>query len=383
MSSYETTKNRDGSTSHRIKFIHDKTRRTRTFVSEERAKSWQATLDFLGPEKALEILAKPAPVVEQRTVAAQVRHHIEHLTGIEDGTRAKYEGIARRRLQGDMERILLADFTRDHVSRWVNAQTGKPKTIKNAHSILSAALASAVRDNLIDANVAKGVDLPRLDDEDDEHVYLTKAEVGVLLSLVGEHWRPLVAFLASTGARYSEATALAVGSVDTKAGTARVSRAWKYTAGGPPKLGPPKTMKSRRTIYLDPALTAMLELHVKGKRADDYVFVNSRGTPARNGPFHENVWQPIMDHFEEITGKRPRPHDLRHSYASWAIAANVPLPMIQRQLGHEKITTTVDTYGHLVPSDMDSMALKIGEGMPAIPTGPALRQIGASAPVET
>jgi integrase len=27
----------------------------------------------------------------------------------------------------------------------------------------------------------------------------------------------------------------------------------------------------------------------------------------------------------------------------------VPLPYIQARLGHEKITTTVDTYGHLVP----------------------------------
>lgn len=42
--------------------------------------------------------------------------------------------------------------------------------------------------------------------------------------------------------------------------------------------------------------------------------------------------------------KRPRIHDLRHSHASWLIAVKVPLPVIQRRMGHESITTTVDTH---------------------------------------
>lgn len=64
---------------------------------------------------------------------------------------------------------------------------------------------------------------------------------------------------------------------------------------------------------------------------------------------------------EEVTitvgpGKRPRIHDLRHTFASWAIRASVPLPVLQRQLGHESIQTTVDRYGHLAASDFDSLA---------------------------
>ena len=42
-------------------------------------------------------------------------------------------------------------------------------------------------------------------------------------------------------------------------------------------------------------------------------------------------------------------HDLRHSHASALIAAGIPLPVIQRRLGHESIQTTVDVYGHLAP----------------------------------
>ena len=48
--------------------------------------------------------------------------------------------------------------------------------------------------------------------------------------------------------------------------------------------------------------------------------------------------------------KAPRFHDLRHTYVAWAVASGADLPYIQAQLGHESITTTIDTYGHLMPN---------------------------------
>ena len=379
MSSVERRENSDGSVSVRVKFLSHGKRKTRTFVSDEHAASWRSVLDAVGPDRALQLLEEPAAPVEHRTVAAQVRHHIDHLSGVQEGTRAKYRRIAAARLSGDLETTLLTDLTRDHVSRWVNAQTGSPKTIRNAHSILSAAFSSAARDGLIAANVAKGVRLPRTDHADQtEHVYLTTDEVGVLLGLLGDHWRPLVAFLVSTGVRFSEATALTVGSVDVAARTAHIRQAWKSAGSGPPVLGPPKTRRSRRTISMPPEIAAMLEVHMRGRKPADFVFTNSRGTPVRNGPFHENVWQPIMDAFEETTGKRPRPHDCRHTYASWAIRSGTSLMVIQRQLGHESIQTTVDTYGHLVRADVDALAVTIGSYMPPVVLTPSTAaQIGA------
>lgn len=61
--------------------------------------------------------------------------------------------------------------------------------------------------------------------------------------------------------------------------------------------------------------------------------------------------------------KMPRPHDLRHTCASWMIQAGVPLPVIQQHLGHESITTTVDRYGHLDRSSGVAAASAIGEMM--------------------
>ncbi len=56
-------------------------------------------------------------------------------------------------------------------------------------------------------------------------------------------------------------------------------------------------------------------------------------------------------------------HDLRHSHASWLIAAKVPLPAIQGRLGHESITTTVDRYGHLLDALDDEVVAAVDWAM--------------------
>jgi Phage integrase family len=47
--------------------------------------------------------------------------------------------------------------------------------------------------------------------------------------------------------------------------------------------------------------------------------------------------------------RRRHNHDLRHTFASTALAEGVPISEVSRWLGHKSITTTVDLYGHLVP----------------------------------
>ncbi len=37
-------------------------------------------------------------------------------------------------------------------------------------------------------------------------------------------------------------------------------------------------------------------------------------------------------------------HDLRHSYATWLVDDGVPPNMVQRVMGHERATTTLDLY---------------------------------------
>ncbi|OGB93773.1 MAG: hypothetical protein A2Z31_04985 [candidate division NC10 bacterium RBG_16_65_8] len=47
--------------------------------------------------------------------------------------------------------------------------------------------------------------------------------------------------------------------------------------------------------------------------------------------------------------RKIRPHDLRHTYATLAVSAGVPLLTVSRQLGHSSIAITADLYTHAVP----------------------------------
>jgi integrase len=54
------------------------------------------------------------------------------------------------------------------------------------------------------------------------------------------------------------------------------------------------------------------------------------------------------------TPKRPacpkiRLHDVRHSYATAALAAGIPAKVVSERLGHANIAITMDTYSHVLP----------------------------------
>jgi Phage integrase family len=69
-----------------------------------------------------------------------------------------------------------------------------------------------------------------------------------------------------------------------------------------------------------------------------------------------------------------RLHDVRHSYASAALAAGVPAKVVSERLRHANIAITMDTYSHVLPG-LDAQAadtvarLILGDG-DQVPTRP-------------
>jgi integrase len=53
-----------------------------------------------------------------------------------------------------------------------------------------------------------------------------------------------------------------------------------------------------------------------------------------------------------------RLHDVRHSYATAALAAGVPAKVVSERLGHANIAITMDTYSHVLPG-MDERAASV------------------------
>ena len=354
---------REGGDAFRVQFRVDGKQRSETFYDERAAGEFAALVDRIGGSAAIAVRdARDGQHIGGAvTVADFARHHVAALVGITEGTRKSYESYVARDIAGSFIGSLPIDsVTRDQAGAWAQSLTDhlSGKSIANRHSLLSAVFQRASDEGLRAGNPCRGVRLPRT--ESREMTILTQGEFAVLVSAIDERYQPLILVLAGTGLRWGEVSALQVGDLDLDATTAtlRVARAWKRTGRALKELGAPKTAKGRRTVALSPELTDVVRPLAQGRRHDDFVFTAPEGGPVRHDMFHRRIWQPAVKTLNEsgALSKRPRIHDLRHYYASQMIALGVPLNVVQQNLGHEKVTTTVDTYGHLMPNHLASSA---------------------------
>lgn len=345
-------KRADGTTTYRVRLRVNDRQTTETFESEAAAKVFalQVADPAIGPAEAVRIrnTLDRAQAEYIPTVREALASHIENLTGVDPRTKEDYLKVAGRTWLPILGSLPVTEVSRTHVAKFVNAMDGTlaPKSIKNAHSILSAVLENALRDGFLTNNPARGTRLPRSGEENvGENRYLTHAEFDRLYEATPPHYRPFVVTLFGTGLRFSEATALQVQDIDLSAETLRVVRAWKRDDQGM-RIGHPKSRASRRTIALPyevgDALAPLLD-----RPGSAWLFTTATGLHVRHANFYNRIWVPACKAAE--LDPRPRIHDARHSHASWLIARGIRLEVIQDRLGHEDYTTTRKVYGHLLP----------------------------------
>lgn len=304
------------------------------------------------------------------------------LTGVEKGTREGYEAEAERSWLQKLGDYPVDLITKLDVGSWLAWQEKQPvwrdrhkpeaeqkhlssKTVKNYHALLSAVLRSAVDEGLRKDNPAYKMRMTR--GVKRENVFLTPTEFATLLHFIPERYRRMILFLAGTGLRWGEMSALTWGDVNLYGNppTVRVTRAWKKSKGGP-LLSYPKSSKSRRSVSLFPDLVAIMG---EPGASGEWVFTAPQGGHMWHGAFYSRIWRTAVVKASDAEACRevgleplrrePTVHDLRHTHASWLIAQGIPLPYIQARMGHESVTTTVGVYGHLVADAHDQMASAI------------------------
>lgn len=226
-----------------------------------------------------------------------------------------------------------------------------PKTVRNTHLCLHAALEQAVRWNLVPRNVADAVPPPRAPRKD--VAVLTPEEVRLLLeSCRGTRWGTLVDVAVNTGMRQSELLGLRWSDVDLDQGVIRVQRQY----GRERTFAETKSRAGRRSIDLPTATTAALRAHRVAQAEErlqlgpewedhDLVFCTWHGRPLG----HRNVGRA----FDSIVERAGLPHvsfhALRHTHATVLLASGVPLVDVSARLGHSSPSITMDLYGHVLP----------------------------------
>lgn len=348
---------KDGSVSYRVRFRLNGKQSSETFTTKARAERFAKWLDALGPQGALDQLYASEQSGDVPSLTQVAIDHITHLTGVTDGTRVKYTRMWEHvwaPLIGDLRADLV---TRDAISTAVNTLAGRysAKSLKNQRGLLFGVLNRAVDQGHLSSNPAKGVRLPRgREHEKQDMRILTVDELNQVFAEIHAHYRPFVMFLAGTGCRYGEAVALQV--QDVALPNVRIRRAAKWSPDNKHEIGPTKTRRSNRTIVLPPAVAIELRPLLE-RGGEELVFTAPRGGRILHRTFWSDIWLPVAG---RLAPPRPRIHDLRHTHAAHLLAAGVPIHIVQARLGHESITTTVDTYGGLLP-DAQAKAAEAAE----------------------
>jgi integrase len=181
-----------------------------------------------------------------------------------------------------------------------------------------------------------------------------------------EHIRgdPLYAawlLFATTGVRRGEVAGLRWPDVDLKAG--RVSpRRPRVVVNYEVVVSEPKTSKGRRSLALDPTTVAALRER-RARQLEQRLAVGPRWQdsglvftwPDGRSIHPERFSRWFEQHAREAGLPRIRLHDVRHSYATAALAAGVPAKVVSERLGHANIAITMDTYSHVLPG-LDAQA---------------------------
>lgn len=330
-----------------VRFRYNGQQTTLTFDTLSAAEQFALDCKQRGTQWAWDQYQATEEELAEYTLSEWAMVHFESMPHVSPATLQEYKRDWRR-WEPHLGHLRLSRITRQDITKALAAQIGADKTIANAWGTLATMLKMAVVDGHLEKSPAIGVKLGRhTDHEKVEHRYLLPAEIEVLIDSTPERYQPLVWTLAGTGMRWGEATALTVGDVDLKARTLRVNKAWKRDREKGWYVGPTKTGKARRTITLPSEVIDALEPLVKGRKRGELLFTNRNGGPVRHQPFYREHWRKACT--AKIAEPKPRIHDLRHSHVAILIAGGVSLPVIQARLGHEKITTTIDTYGHLMP----------------------------------
>lgn len=295
------------------------------------------------------------------TLAEFAEIHLNSLSDVEPHTVRTYRGMLRLHIVPAMGELPIGEIDEDDIAAFISELRREkrlsPKTVANIHSLLYAIFDTGVRRKRVPSNPCIGTRLPKADHTADKETYLTHKEFAHLMSHMDPHFRPFFVFLVSTGLRFSEAAALTGPDFTDADGkySVRVTKAWKRDDIKGRYIGPPKSRKSIRTVAVPAEVALMLAPLVQEAGRDGLVFRMKRGGAVTWASIHSKAWQPaILKAQAEGFRKKPRVHDLRHTYASWQLATgDMSIFELSLHMGHESVTTTANVYSHLMPEAIE------------------------------
>jgi integrase len=298
----------------------------------------------------------------KQTIKQYLEYWLEevHKSTVKPATYIKYRSLLDRHVLPHLGYLQLQKLGQEHVQSLYSLKQKEglsAKTIRLVHGILHKALDDAVRWGRLNRNVCDLVSQPR--PVRYEIQPLTAAQVQKLLECAKGQQRldGILTVALATGARQGEILALRWQDVDLEQRTLQIRR----TVARLQRFGyvetEPKTLKGIRQIVLpEIAIDVLRRQRIYQNEARlkaginwqdrDLVFSNKYG-----GYLDASK---ILLKFKAILKMAGLPdirfHDLRHTAATILLEKNVHPKVVQERLGHSRISMTMDTYSHVLPS---------------------------------
>jgi integrase len=280
----------------------------------------------------------------------------------------RYDELAKFTIAPHIGGVAIAKLSPAHLSSWLGTirERGSaaekplaPKSVKHAFAFLRSALRWAVRHDLAWRNVADAVDAPSAPRS--QARALDEREAARLFEASdATRWGPFFRLALGTGARRGELLALRWDDVtlpEIGQATLSVRRAFVEGKGNDSRILEKGTKTDRvRTIPLGALAIAALRSQWASQAEErreagsaysntEHVFQTPLGGPV--APFL------ATEAFRSLRARskvKATLHDLRHTAATWMLAAGVDVASVARILGHTTPTTTLGIYAHALPA---------------------------------
>jgi integrase len=380
--------------SYAVLFLRDGKQSSKTFETEKAAIKFEALVEAVGAQAAIEIME--GEKTNARTVDDLAQEWLDWKR--RDLTTEGHKDYVRRYhrwLKPTLGHRIAERLNERDVQKWVDdvlAPNLGGKTVADMHALLHGLYdwASAKSRGHVTQNPCKETTLPKRQKAPLRG--LTIPELGALLEASERLAKDdpafrdaadAIAVMAGTGWRPAEALSPAVQHVETTdIGHVMLTmgQVFRRSEGIVPDG---KTEAAARTLRVLGPGAAALQRRVVGRAWNDLLFPNpTTGRPWNPNAFRRSYWVPIVAE-AGLEHRNPTPYWLRHTHVLLCIKAKMSLAEIQRRVGHKSIQVTIDVYGRMVDGMSDESAdlleAMLTPGVPAIVEGAVVRTTDAAA----
>ena len=279
-------------------------------------------------------------------------------TKYKHSTQKNHQHIMEKHLIPRFGELALCDVTTPAIQTYVThlIKAGyAPKSIDHIHDVLSAILRSAVKWGHLQANPARGVEMPRLKTIRPKWALTVDQATALAAQLPWLLPRTLVGLALLTGLRRGELFALRWWDIDEPNRSLQV-RAAVYEG----VFDDPKTMASLRTIPLPNAALQLLAAwkgRARRTAAHELIFSTVSGKPiSPNNVLRRWVWPAC----QAADLERATWLTFRRTYSSWAHDKGVPAKVVAQIMGHTKVDTTMNVYTQVLDGAARAAADRVG-----------------------